>query len=74
MIEATIENEQNNGGWDYPCLGISESGRVVLFAEEGVGTEIVRGSQGSRGIGTHAIDWGMEWFSPLKGSITLENK
>ncbi len=54
----------------YPCLMISEKGRVVLFTGRGVGTMV---NYGDEPVGQWADNWGMEVFTTYTGSVTLSN-
>lgn len=59
--------------WNYPCLGKSHTGRIVLFKSDGVGT--VLSSKDMPGdVGNYSLMWDMECFTPIDGPVILEMK
>jgi hypothetical protein len=57
--------------WDYPCLGVSDPGLVVLFSEKSQG--MVMSGHDIWSFGDFGSSWAMNSFSSFKGSITLTN-
>lgn len=61
----------------YPCLRISERGRVVLFIAPSTGTLIALSSDGmsdgNRSVGEYSSSWLMSSFTPLNGTVELSN-
>ena len=67
------KNDADNGEageW----LGISETGRVVLFTEGQKGTLVYEPHYVLNiGVGSYRTDWCVNDFEPLKGKIILSN-
>ena len=54
----------------YPCLMISDGGRIVLFTSHGIGTAV----HVKTGIlGEHSDDWAAGYFIPYTGTVCLSN-
>jgi len=59
--------------WNYPTLGINETGTlVVLFTGENKGTVVY--SEGVYSEGHVESMWDMETFTPYYGKVYLENE
>lgn len=56
--------------WDFPCLGKSSSGMIVLFSAKGEGTLLLSDSYCI--IGSYSVMWYMNLFKPLKGETTIK--
>jgi len=56
----------------YPCLMISDQGKIVLFIRNGEGTALndARWTY----IGEFNKGWDMDNFKPFHGTITLSNE
>lgn len=68
LIEKNAKKEQ-----EYPFLGIAEDGDVVLFYAKNIGTVVRHGGHSPAGVGYWEEDWDMDCFTPLEGSVLLEN-
>lgn len=64
MKSKVIKGEVEN---DFPKLMEAESGRVVLFIADGIGTTI--GGVGD--LGSYYNDWSMDVFKPFHGEVIL---
>jgi len=73
MIKATVSTKPQEPKISYPWIGVSPRGRVVLFFAASKGT-VLADPTGYEGAGYISEDWGMEIFTPLRGSITLSNE
>lgn len=63
----------NNSDMEYPYLGKSKSGQIVLFTYENTGTNL---NGVLSPMGTYSTEWNEDRFEPLAPteSITLSNK
>ena len=66
-----INGKTNNTGSEYPFLGITEAGTIVLFEKKRHGVVIQPGGTTDRSAGDYSASWIMEKFKPFTGSITL---
>ena len=62
------------GSKEYPLLGVSQQGNLVLFTEFGKGTVLVVAKPAGYIVGETRNDWAMGGFAPYKGTIELKNK
>jgi hypothetical protein len=67
-------NKVKETRWKFPCLGIRETGVIVLFTDKGIGTCIV-GTDNSYEVGVNTDNWAHDEFQPLPSteSVTLQN-
>lgn len=71
-MKVVINNSNEKKELPFPKLMISkDSGTVVLFSEDGIGTQLNRVDYAF--IGTHSRSWAMKLFTDFTGSITLSN-
>lgn len=56
----------------YPYLGISESGRIVLFTKPRVGL-CVRNNSESHRTAEYSEEWHESMFKPYDGKVILSN-
>jgi len=69
MLKGTVVNKVE----EYPCLKQAKStGRVVLFSSPNTGTCLVKGREGSLGVGFHQQGWAEEDFVRISGHVTVE--
>lgn len=66
--------EQASKEITYPCLMVTEEGKVVLFNAHEEGTVLVS-TNNMQPIGRYSENWIMRYFTPLPPteSITLQN-
>lgn len=71
MTKLTVEIDIKNPSseQEYPFLGISTLGAIVLFSKSCEGTIIAPKNLGL--IGDVRNDWIMSYFKPISGSIKL---
>lgn len=68
LIKKNVKKEQ-----EYPFLGIAKEGDVVLFYEDSTGTIIRSCGDGMYRMGYWEDSCDMDYFTPLEGSVLLEN-
>ena len=71
MTKLTVEvdTKKTTAKWEYPFLGIAESGLIVLFNKPGEGMVLANGNGYT--VGEIRKDWSMSYVNPFVGSITL---
>ena len=69
-VAIIIKNDDSER--EYPFLGVSKDGSIVLFSGKGKGTSLsFARTPGPPLIGSHSDSWIMSQYIPLIGSITL---
>lgn len=71
-VESKFLGDSKERHWNFPCLALADTKKIVLFRENGKGT-IVTGLPSE--IGYFSNSWNMDNFTPLSPSesITLRN-
>jgi hypothetical protein len=72
MKKIILGESQTKKKQQYPYLGKSRQGRVVLFTSETCGF-ILEDPIGSYKVGHRSTGWAEEDFTPIKGQVILEN-
>ena len=70
-LTVTVETKTNNQEIEYPFLGISKEGRIVLFRKFRIGIVIFAPKNDVGSQGYFSETWDMVCFEPFTGSITL---
>jgi len=71
-MKVEVNVKEMNDKMDYPCLMISDFGKIVFFTKECTGT-VVNNTDFCR-IGDFSDGWNMRVFKPFHGTITLSNE
>ena len=71
-MKKIIIEEQPKQKQQYPYIGKSQLGRVVLFTSETCGF-ILEDPTGKFNVGHRSTSWAKEDFTPVKGQVILEN-
>lgn len=78
MIESTITADRSDDPVEYPYIGVSDLGSIILFSGPGVGTLLKQGHglsfAGNVPIGNHSNSWAEAGFKRFNGVISLSNK
>ncbi len=71
MVKVTVDSKQVRAKSGYPCLKITNQGRIVLFTKEGTGVALVNGEVGHTPLGDYKEGWAEDSFKLFRGKITL---
>ena len=72
-MKVTLKEQPNIMKQNYPFLGITPKGSIVLFTKLNTGVCLQVGGDWSLVIGRYSDQWAMDLFEPYNGSVTLEN-
>ena len=70
IMKTTVEQTETRE-WNFPCLGVAPECHIVLFTEFGKGTLIFNPNNADT-AGLYSEGWDMQFFTPFKGKLTIE--
>jgi hypothetical protein len=71
-MKKIIIEEQPQQKQQYPYLGKSRQGRIILFTSKWCGF-VLEDPQGCHKVGYESTGWAEDIFEPIKGQVILEN-